>query len=63
MVIPITKGMANIITSGQHFLIAIGNMVTPTTIENILSIGTKAMTTDHRLILNEMDITGTAGTV
>ena len=51
------------VTSGWHFQIAIGNMVTPTTIDRIMPIGTTAMTTDSRLILNEMDITGKAGTV
>ena len=53
MVIPIIYGMASIVTSGQHFLIAIGNMGTPTTIDNVMYIGTTAMTTDIRLILNK----------
>ena len=63
MVIPITTGMTNKVTSRQLFLIAIGNMVTLTTIDKVMHIESAAMTTDIGLILNEMDIMGTARTL
>ena len=48
MVFPITRGTA------------IGNMVTPTTTDNIMPMGTTAMTTDSGLTLKIMDTTGRA---
>ena len=63
MVIPITRGMAKTVTSRQLFLIATGNMVTPTIIDRVMPIGTAAMTTNIRLTINRMDITATAGTL
>ena len=63
MVIPVTKGMTNMVLSGQALPIAIGNTVTAITIDRIMPKGTAAMTTDMGPILNEMDITGTAGIV
>ena len=62
MVIPVTKGMASMVTNRQVFPITIGNMVMPTTTDRIMPIGTAAMTTDIGLILNVMYTTGTAGT-
>ena len=63
MVIPISRGIASIVTGGQLFLIVIGNMVTPITIDRVMPIGTTVITTDIRLTINGMDITGTAGTL
>ena len=63
MVIHITREMASTVTSGQLFLISIGNMVTPPTIDTVMPIGTTSMTTDIRLTIDGMDITGTTGTL
>ena len=61
MVILIIREMASIVTSRQVFQIAISSMVEPTTIYDIMPIGTTAMTTNSGLTLNIMDTTRTAG--
>ena len=63
MVIPITRGLASMITSRQVFPITIGIMATPTTINRVLPIGIAAVTTNIGLILNETDINKREGTV
>ena len=63
MVILITREMASTVTSGHLFLVAIGNMVPPSTIDTVMPIATASMTTDIRLTLDRKDITGTARTL
>ena len=44
--------MASTVTSGQLFLIAIGHMILPLTIDPVMPIWTAAMTKDIRLTID-----------